>query len=167
MHKHLIVPLLFCLGIIVTLSACATSRSTVPPAVTSFPSYRFEVLRGTDVSLTVLDQRSERDESALLVSRVTESLTTALSSNGIQIDPGAESELEVRITRLRSDFELGNWKGCTSMNAVLRRQDGDERVEADRCVTRSNMLGYRSANEALATSFIDALSELLSAIDAL
>lgn len=161
MRQYLIPVLVF------TLSACATSRNAIPPAKTTFPQYSFEALQGLAVRLTVLDQRPEQDDSDLLVSRIQESLRAALKANSVTVDPGGEQELEVRITQLRSDFELGNWRGCTRMTARLRRQDMDERIEADRCVTRSNMFGYRSANEALAQSFHDALAQLLSEIDAL
>lgn len=159
--------LLLCFVVAAALSACATSRSSIPPAVTDFPSYQFEALSGSGVRLSVLDQRSERSDSDLLVSRMRESLTTALTSSGVSVTETAGLELEVRITQLRSDFELGNWQGCTRMSARLQSGETDERVEADRCVTRSNMYGYRSANEALAASFRDALAQLLSELDAL
>ena len=166
MRQHL-PSLILGFAVAAALSACATSRSSVPPAVTDFPPYQFEALRSSGVSLTVLDQRSERADSDLLVSRVRESLSAALSSSGVSVSETAETELEVRITQLRSDFELGNWQGCTRMSARLRSGGTDEQVEADRCVTRSNMHGYRSANEALVASFRDATAQLLSELDAL
>jgi len=101
------------------------------------------------------------------MSRVRASLSAALTANGVGVEPSSEQELEVRITQLRSDFELGNWQGCTRMTARLRQQGEDRRFEADRCVTKSNMFGYKSASEALTLSFHDALAQLLSELDAL
>lgn len=159
--------ILFCLCLALVLTACASSRSSAPSVQTSFPSYQFRALQGSPVKLTVLDQRAERTDSEALVSRLQESLNNAFRSNGVAVATSAPQELDVRVTQYRSDFELGNWNGCTRLLGQLRQGAGSRQVEADRCVKRSNMYGYRSASEALSGSFRDALAELLSQLDSL
>lgn len=153
------------LGVII-MAGCATGRST-PPTFPEVPAaYAFEGLkRGAKVS--VMDQRSEGggDGTADELRRGVESV---LLRSGVILSPGAPLLIEVRLTQYRSDFSMGNWRGCTSMVAAVRGL-GDEplRIPVERCVTRANTGGYGSANAASQASFNDAVSALLSELDLL
>jgi hypothetical protein len=157
--------------------ACATSRSTTPRKVADLPRFQLARLKGQEVRVVVLDHRAEAVNSQEWVSRVVADLSAALTNAQAKVlagDGGSGDKpfplgvvLEARILHLRSDFELGQWKGCAKLAVELRMGDQAEpiAVEADRCVTKSNLWGYATASKVLSQAYQDAVAELLSSLD--
>jgi len=144
------------------LTGC-TSIST-PPTAPSLPSFSFSSLRGTPVTVVVLDQRAgERDIK--WKERVESDLRSTLVAAGAQLSPGAPTRFEIRLLRARSDAEAGQWKGCVELTG---RVVGPRNAEAtgDACVAKANLWGIATADNVLRLAYEDALIRLLSALDA-
>ncbi len=140
-----------------------TSMSTPPPAA-ALPSFSFSSLRGSTVSVTVLDQRAgERD--VRWQERLDSDLRKALQAAGIQVSADAPTRFEIRLLRARSDFENRQWKGCVELSGrVVGARNAD--ASGDACVTKSNLWGKGTADDVLRLAYQDAMSKMLSTLDA-
>jgi hypothetical protein len=147
--------------ILVIGGGCATSRAT-PPAVTELPSFAFAGLRGSPVTVMVLDQRpGERDPE--WTRRITADVTQALSASGAIVRPGSSTVLEVRLLKARSDFEDRQWNGCVELSGRL---SNGMTSSGEACVAKANLWGVATADNVLRLAYADALVKLLSALDA-
>jgi hypothetical protein len=73
----------------------------------------------------------------------------------------------VRVTYLQADFELGNWVGCTRMSWDLTAGDAPaaDPVSVERCVRKSNMWGYQTANDVVDDSYAAAMADFLTKLE--
>jgi len=148
------------------VSGCASSRASLPDFPEAGSAYSFQGLK-PGLRVEALDQRTEDagDGTAEALGR---GVAGVLARSGVPVSPDAPLLLEIRLTQYRSDFSLGNWRGCTGLVATLRGlRDEPVRIPVDRCVTRANTFGFRSAGEASQASFNDAVAALLTELDLL
>jgi hypothetical protein len=155
----------FAFLIALTVLGCATSRSNAPADATVLPRFEFSTLRGADLQLRVLDHRADPSETQAWAQRVTTDISGSLAEAGATLGRSGPTVLEVRIHHLRSDFENRQWKGCAKLAATLSRSAGKIEAVGERCVTKSNLLGGASADNAMKLAYQDALAELLSSLD--
>ncbi|MCI0572262.1 MAG: YajG family lipoprotein [Myxococcaceae bacterium] len=151
------------------LMGCETTRYAVSRSGPSLPRFAFSGLQSSaPFRVEVVDHRSERQESEALTESVTTLMSQALTSAGVALAPDGTARLEVRVQRYRADFELGQWKGCSKLMAIIERPGTSPLTVTpqEKCVTRSNLWGYRSGDEALEAAFYDTVAELLSTMDA-
>ena len=149
------------------LPGCASSRSTPPTTSAPLPQFDLLALQGHTVALTILDHRAEALNSQEWLARLQSDVSSVLVRAGVTIASSGEYHIELRLLQARSDFELGQWKGCAKLAAEITRFGGLPVVNAtaDRCVTKSNLWGHATASRVLEQAYADALSELLSSLD--
>jgi hypothetical protein len=126
-------------------------------------SFEYPQLKERTVLVQVLDNRAEREDSAELSAATKAAITKSLTAAGVRVAATAPVTIDVRITRYRADFELGQWNGCTTLTLDLVAEG--QRVSAnpfESCVRGANTAGYGSANAVLVKSWKDALSSMLS-----
>lgn len=164
------VKLLVLLAVLSCLTAgCATSRS-VPPSGrrADLPQFEFPGLKGRTLRIEVLDHRGDRENSDLWIERLRTDITNALTAAGVAVSPDAPATLEVRINRLRSDFERASWTACARLttNLDLRSENrGRTEFPVETCVNKANVSGPGTADKALRQVYQDALTEVLSTLD--
>jgi hypothetical protein len=151
--------------LLTALSACGTSRSTVPARATDLPRFTFSQLSGKQVALRVLDHRANVEQSGEWIQRVTTDVTTALHGAQIRVTDTAPVTMEIRLNTLRADFELGNWNGCARLSGQIEGTGKPASAMAERCVKKANLYGYKTADNVVAMAYRDALAEMLSNLD--
>jgi hypothetical protein len=144
------------------LSACGSVSTPPPPA--QLPSYAFSSLRDSAVTVVAVDERTGEPREAWQ-GRLDSDVRDALQKAGVQVVSDAPTRLEFHLLRARSDIEYRHWKGCVEISGKVV---GPKNVEAvgDACVTRANFWGKKSADHVLRLAYQDALSKVLSALDA-
>ena len=152
------------IALVAALSLACSSISTPPPA-TELPSFAFSSLRGSPVSIAVVDQREGQQRDPAWQERVESDLRTALQNAGVQITSDAPTRVEITLVRARSDFYYRNWRGCVELSG---RIVGSRTVESvgDSCIVKANFFGKASADKALRLAYQDALVQVLSALNA-
>lgn len=132
------------------------------------PVAALRVFRNRAVTIRVLDNRTDRPQSAVLVDEVSATLDRALEQANVGTGPEAPAVLEVRILRYAAEGELSKWRACVGFGATVeiapaRRHE----VATERCATVANVWGTESADEALRAAFREAVRDLVAQLDGL
>lgn len=148
------------------LSGCGTSRASVPSDSAALPKFSFAALAGSPVTLRVVDHRADPARSTEWTARVRSDVEGALRAAGVTVGDSPDNVFEVRINNARADFELGNWNGCAKLTGDIVRSGRRVTGTGEKCVKKGNLWGYKTADDVTTMAYRDALSELLSNLDA-
>ena len=151
--------------VLILLSAFSFAcSSTVTPPPPELPSLAFASLRGSSVSISVTDQRGgDRDRD--WEQRLDSDLRTALQNAGVHVTADAETRIELKVLRGRTDIEGPNWKACVELSAQVVGPQTIESI-ADACAMTPNFWGEASAKKALHLAYQDAIVQVLTALNA-
>ncbi len=157
-----------CVGLLVfgLLDGCAGERHAVPPAGSlTTPELGYDLLRGKQLAVKVVDQRSSPDFSDALVGTIQETVADALRRGSVVVDDRAANTLEIRVRGFHSELSRGEWKGCAALSTTLQLGERPEVTAFEQCVNRLDTDGTRSGDEAAAKALEDALALLLHHVD--
>lgn len=145
------------------LSSCAQTRSGAVRPI-SFSSSVLSHLDGQTIRVAVVDTRPKQEGSDNPLPVILNTLRTA-NPRATWVLEADESgaDLTIKVAVFESTFSLGNWTGNVTFEVGQRVQrEQPVQFTVQRLVTLSNMLGYKTADDALQKAFEQAMSELIA-----
>lgn len=158
------------LGVVVlaVLSAVASTKTSRTASHSSSPTrvdmgqVSFPKLRDVPVRVQVSDEREERTNSDAVRANVADLWREALQKDGVAVRDDSENVLHIRVRQYGSTFAGTDWTGCARFTLHASGASlSEEELSAHKCVTKHNAFGYRTADEALAQAYRDAITELI------
>jgi TonB family protein len=144
---------------------CTQTKAYTPEA--SPVRVELRGLQANRVSVEVNDLRAEKSDGDSLTAIIREQIEGSLGRTDAT-PVGTKHRLLIDVVEHRSYFTLGNWNAATRFRARLVAPDGAIAGpwEATGSGRRSNMFGYQTARAVAQDSYNAAMSDLLSALNA-
>ena len=148
--------------------ACSSVRTTVPSGSDIRPpNVQAAQWRDLPVYLKVIDYRPDAPSAGELITAISQALQAAVGRGGAKlVETSPTLEIVVSVTRYEATFSAATWTGCTDFKVATSWNDhAPATVPISRCTSGFNVWGYKTADDVLAHSLSQALSDVIQRLD--